>query len=119
MSVEQQWIFAGYGHVFLALGLAPLLLFLLVRKKLPSERKWNRKILICTLLAWFLQMQYRTTVELPISMHRAELHGDTMYDGVGGNVAILLMGWFWPLILCFFVRLLFKIYDRFQTKKIA
>jgi len=44
---------------------------------------------------WPLMLAHRIAIEVPYNMARTD---DPMYDGVGGNAAILLMGWLIALI---------------------
>jgi hypothetical protein len=57
------------------------------------------RFLMSIIVTWgFLVVFWRPSVELPIALARARAAGDTMYDGVGGNVAVLLFGWLEPLL---------------------
>ena len=63
--------------------------------KVVVRRSIGRGMLLSTLLMWLLMLLHRTSVEVPYIMERTT---DPMYDGVGGNAAILLMGWFIALV---------------------
>ena len=52
-------------------------------------------ILLSTLAMWPLMLVHRIAIEVPYNMARTD---DPAYDGVGGNAAILLMGWLSALI---------------------
>jgi hypothetical protein len=60
-------------------------------------------VAISVLVSWLLQIFYRIKVEMPVNLERAESRGDFEYDGVGGNVAVLMAGWLYPLVACLIV----------------
>ncbi len=97
--------------------LAPLLAVLLRQSRSPANRKWLAPVLVAVGCSWFLQIIYRSRVELPMNMKIAAAKGDLMYDGVGGNVAILLMGWFFPLLGCLVVAGVHKIIVCIRNRK--
>ncbi len=59
-------------------------------------RKISNGILLSTFIMWPLMVVHRIGIELPYNLARTD---DPGYDGVGGNVAILMMGWLLA-ILC-------------------
>lgn len=65
-------------------------------------------------VAWFMRVVFRVTIEVPLYTVVAREKGNDMYDGVGGNVATLLMGWCGPLIACLFFVGLMRIIKRNQ-----
>jgi hypothetical protein len=60
-------------------------------------------VTVAVLFSWLIQNFYRIRVELPVNIQRAESRGNFEYDGVGGNVAVLMMGWLYPLVACLVV----------------
>ena len=58
-------------------------------------RKIGTGILLSTLIMWPLMLGHRISIEVPYNMARTD---DPMYDGVGGNAAILMTGWLLALI---------------------
>jgi hypothetical protein len=69
----------------------------------PKFPRWPRSIgarLFLTVLAVWLLLIVHRIASLPTLIREAEAAGDTTYDGVGGNVATLFMGWFSGLIGC-------------------
>ena len=105
MDIEQKWLLVGLGSYTIALILPPaLLIYLRVRKGVTHD-KWLLSALITVLAVWLIRNVYRLGLEAPVSWARAQKHGDMMYDGVGGNVAVLLAGWLEPLVVCILVIL--------------
>jgi len=69
----------------------------------PKFPRWPRSIgarLFLTVLAVWLLLIVHRMASLPTLIRDAEAAGNIMYDGVGGNVAILFTGWFVGLIGC-------------------
>lgn len=60
-----------------------------------STRTVGKGVLLSTLIMWPLMLGHRIAIEVPYNMARTD---DPMYDGVGGNAAILMFGWLMALI---------------------
>ena len=114
MSLEQKWELAGWGHLFLSLGFPILVFWGLSRTRAQSLML---RIGITTLLTWFLRNAYRASVEISINTAYARARGDEMYDGVGGNVVIMLLGWFEPLVISLLAALIVAPYRMRLAKK--
>ena len=97
MNVDLAWKLAGIGHVLLIVLIPTLLLFMPSASRVMSTAR--RRLVIAVVVTWIILNVYRLTIELPIRMALARTRGDKMYDGVGGNVAILFAGWVEPLIV--------------------
>lgn len=65
------------------------------RFKIIPRRTIGSGVLLSTLIMWPLMFGHRVAVEVPYNMARTN---DPMYDGVGLNAAMLMMGWFLALI---------------------
>jgi hypothetical protein len=100
MKTEAQEILVATGGVFIAIALAPILACSIRNRRKPTDRHWTMPVAIAVLVSWLLQIFYRIRVELPVNIQRAESRGDFEYDGVGGNVAVLMTGWLYPLVTC-------------------
>ena len=91
------------GGIFVALVFAPIVACSIRNRRKSTKKHWAMPVVIAVLISWLLQVFYRIRVELPLNIQRAEAKGDFEYDGVGGNVAILMTGWLYPLIACLIV----------------
>lgn len=113
MSLEQKSEMIGWGHLFL-ITVFPILVFWL----LPAikARSLVLRIVITTLLTWFLRNRYRIEIELPVNLERAAIRGDDQYDGVGGNVVVLILGWVEPLFVCLVAALVVKLRRKRRTQ---
>ena len=116
MTADQKSTIAGYGYMFIAFGLAPILAVHLRNRK-KKDRKWIYPILIAVIVSWVFQILYRDMIDLPISIQRAREKGDLMYDGVGGNTAVFMMGWIFPLFTCGLLWISWRIYESIQKRK--
>jgi hypothetical protein len=85
----------------------------------PKFPRWPRSVVgrfVATILVvWFLLIVHRLA-SLPTLIRDAEAAGNMMYDGVGGNVAILVMGWFMAAIGCVPALILATIIQKFGKK---
>ncbi len=63
-----------------------------------KKRPIGLRILGCTILIWYLQMAVRAYLDQPVATALARARGDEMYDGVGGNVAVMVLGWVFGLM---------------------
>jgi hypothetical protein len=100
MNPADRDIIVGIAGFAIAIPLAPILALALKRSRLFAASSWTAPIALAVAASWALQIIFRIAIELPLNMERAKAKGDLMYDGVGGNVAILMAGWLEPLILC-------------------
>lgn len=112
MSLEQKWQVFGWGHLFL-ITVFPVLIFWLFSA--TKARSLVLRIVITTLLTWFLRICYRIGIELPVNLERAAIRGDDQYDGVGGNVVVLILGWVEPLFVCLVAALVVKLRRKRRT----
>ena len=61
---------------------------------------WVRTIVI-TLVVWIVLMNFRIAYEVPWNRIVLDIEKrDWGYDGVGGNAALLLIGWTFPFFQC-------------------
>ena len=97
-------------------GLAPILLFLRVRKKKPKERKWLLWVPVSVVLTWAYLIGFSVFAETPALQAFARQRGDFDADGVGGNAAVLVAGWIIPLLGCLLFALIFTVIDRKKTR---
>ncbi|MGB7323331.1 MAG: hypothetical protein WBD31_00565 [Rubripirellula sp.] len=74
-------------------------LFVFAPSRSPSGRRWSVRILLAVLTSWFATMQFRMQFNLPALREIAYQRDDHMYDGVGLNAALLMMGWIPPLVV--------------------
>ncbi|MCX7009793.1 MAG: hypothetical protein NTY53_21550 [Kiritimatiellaeota bacterium] len=65
-------------------------------------------------MTWLLRKVYRLMLEVPINMAYAQAHGDELYDGVGGNAAVLGIGWVEPLVVASLVLLAILVCRKFK-----
>jgi hypothetical protein len=79
-----------------------------------TPRSVGRGILLSTLIMWPLMILHRTSIEVPYIMARTI---DPMYDGVGGNAAILVMGWCMALVFQLPHITLRLLLDAFRRKR--
>lgn len=88
------------GGQFLCFG-APLIIFLALRRRYPAPTPSGNNAAGTILVCWILLFSYREltrgiTVDYinahPPSTRNPE-DGPYMYDGVGGNVLIMVFGW--------------------------
>ncbi len=100
MTLADRDIVVGVIGFVIAIPMAPLLALALKRSRLFATATWKAPITIAVVVSWVLQIAFRTAIELPLNLEKAKVRGDLMYDGVGGNVAVLMAGWLEPLILC-------------------
>lgn len=63
-----------------------------------KKRPIGLRILGCTILIWYLQMAVRAYLDQPVATALARARGDEMYDGVGGNVVVMVLGWVFGLM---------------------
>jgi hypothetical protein len=54
---------------------------------------------LAVMVTWFLAITFRGHFSLPALRATARLRNDPDYDGIGGNAAVLLGGWIFPLFV--------------------
>ena len=91
-----QWI-----HLFIAAGLPGVFFLIFSRIKKPQSLMWRSLLVVFSV--WLIRNCYHLFWELPVFISYRHGRGDLEYDGVGGNVAVLFMGWFEPAIICFLI----------------
>ncbi|WP_345689526.1 hypothetical protein [Novipirellula caenicola] len=74
-------------------------LFIFTPARPPKQRCFAFRIPVAVFTSWFATLEFRMQFNLPALRELASQRGDDMYDGVGMNAALLLMGWFPPLIV--------------------
>ena len=69
---------------------------------IPVTAKWTWiRIILITAFVWFAWMTFRTTFNVPWNRIVMDIEKrNPGYDGVGGNAALLLMGWAVPFVEC-------------------
>lgn len=97
MSAEQKWQLLNLGQVFLGLG-APAIATWLVARRSPT--RLSLEVFLITLSVHILSYMVHMMWLHPLSLLHAAERSDTDYDGVGGNAAMLLVGWVPPLAAC-------------------
>lgn len=105
MNVEHLNFVIGCGYVFFGYGFS-IATFHLLRRRFGSKHV-RLHFVIAIVSAWLLLMVFRLGT-LPITIEYVNTHskafsdpnseGYGMYDGVGGNAAILVCGWIPPLL---------------------
>ena len=93
LRFHQFLVFAGQW--ILVLGIPAVALFAPI-PRLAAWKTWQRVLLACA-ISWPVLLLYRFFVELPLIHRVVEATDNPQMDGVGGNVAILFMGWAAPL----------------------
>lgn len=88
-TISWLFIYAGVPFWFI---LSPVLS---TKYSFIRSRSIGKGILLSTIAMWPLMLVHRISIEVPYNMARTD---DPMYDGVGGNAAILVMGWLVALI---------------------
>lgn len=67
---------------------------------LTWKQIWIRTLFI-TLLVWITLMNFRIVYEIPWNRIVMDIEKrNPEYDGVGGNVALLVLGWIFPFLQC-------------------
>lgn len=64
-----------------------------------SKRNWGARIVLSVLTSWYAVIQFRMSFNLPALRELAYRRDDYMYDGVGMNAALFIMGWIPPLVV--------------------
>jgi len=84
---------------------------------IPTAWKWIWiRTLVITVIAWMTLLNFRIAYEIPWNRIVIDIEmQDSGYDGVGGNVALLLVGWVFPLTQCLITLCL----TRFVFMKLA
>ena len=86
----------------------------------PKFPRWPRspggRFVIAILFVWFLLFVHRM-VTLPTLIRDAQAAGNIEYDGVGGNVGILFMGWFVAAFGCIPALIISEIITLVTKKK--
>jgi len=117
MNNEPQYLILEITGVFVILVLPPLIAYSVRKRRKPESRFWPMPIVIAVVISWLFRIFYRIRVELPLNIQNARSSGDIEYDGVGGNVAVLMMGWVEPLIACLIFVGILKIFAYFKSIK--
>ena len=65
----------------------------------PHKRSFGRRMPLAVLASWFATVEFRMQFSLPALRELARQREDSMYDGVGMNAALFVMGWLPPLIV--------------------
>ncbi|MCC9656736.1 hypothetical protein [Rhodopirellula halodulae] len=73
-------------------------LFIFTPATPPHKRSLGLRIPLAILASWFATLEFRMQFNLPALRELARQRDDYMYDGVGMNAALLVMGWLLPLI---------------------
>jgi hypothetical protein len=85
----------------------------------PKYPQWPRslcgRVIATIMLVWVLLIAHRLA-SLPTLIRDAEAAGNIGYDGVGGNVGILMMGWFMAAIGCIPALIISAIIQRAAKK---
>ena len=70
---------------------------------IPTKWKWIWiRAAVITLVLWIVLMDFRIAYEVPWNRIVMDIEKrDPGYDGVGGNAALLLVGWIFPFVQCF------------------
>ena len=101
-------------YILIIFGI-PLLLFCLEPFG-GGEKRVGLRFCAGVALVWFSLMVYREKVEMPENIRRAAERGDLEYDGVGGNAALLLLGWF-PGVIGSAIALLVFLFARWLHRR--
>lgn len=129
MSLSRMTLGTAYelvGDGYFLLGyVAPVAIFLALRRRYPAPTPSGNSAAGAILVCWILLFSYREltrgiTVDY-INTHPPATHDpeDGPYDGVGGNVAILVLGWVpavMALTVLFALRRLWRWLRRFWRK---
>lgn len=107
MAISRIWVDASQIAVWFGV---PFLLLVWPRR--PAwPRHLGARIFATVMVVWVALIAHRL-LTLPILIEAVRRSGESNYDGVGGNVGIILTGWLFALIACvpclilrsFFVR---------------
>ncbi len=73
------------------------------------------------LVVWAVMLGYRILIQVPQNMEAARLRGVLDYDGIGGNLAILLFGWIGAIIICALALLACNVVNkvRYRSPRLA
>jgi hypothetical protein len=65
---------------------------------IPIKWKWIfTRAIVITLVVWIVLMNFRIEYEVPWNRIVLDIEkSDDLYDGVGGNAALLFIGWIFP-----------------------
>lgn len=96
MSIQQQFQLVGLGGLFLGLGVPAIVFWILSG---TQTRRLGMALFLTTIAVWLLGYAYHISLAHPIALRFAMERGDTDYDGVGGNAAMLAVGWLPPLLV--------------------
>lgn len=78
---------------------------------IPIRWKWVWiRTVVVTLVVWIALMDFRIAYEVPWNRIVMDIEKrDWGYDGVGGNAALLLVGWIFPFVQCLLTLCLTRI----------
>ena len=72
--------------------------YLFYRCPKTGEKNLGPRFMLGTIGSWAGLVLHRELIGLPVAIARAEAEGDLLYDGVGGNAALLFGGWILGII---------------------
>jgi hypothetical protein len=78
-------------------------LFVIIPATPPPTRSWGLRIPLAVFASWFASLEFRIHFSFPALRELARQRGDYMYDGMGMNLALLVLGWLPPLIVTIFM----------------
>jgi hypothetical protein len=78
-------------------------LFVIIPATQPHTRSWGLRIPLAVFASWFASLEFRIHFSFPALRELARQRGDYMYDGMGMNLALLVLGWLPPLIVTIFM----------------
>jgi hypothetical protein len=84
-------------------------LFVLYPATHSARRRLGVRVVTAVLAAWYLQLVFRMSLNLPALRTMARIE-DPTYDGVGLNAALFVMGWVPPFIVSLVMVLLLQIW---------
>ena len=78
-------------------------LFVFIPATPPHTRSWGLRIPLAVFASWFASLELRIHFSFPALRELARQNGDYMYDGMGINLALLVLGWLPPMIVTIFM----------------
>lgn len=92
-------------------------IFIVYRRPKHGERNLRLRFWLAALVTWLVLCLHWLLFGLPVARELALARGNTMYDGVSGNVAILLFGWMYGIIGAVTAMLAFKAGEAIRAKR--
>ena len=112
MTLQERLSFIGVVYWIVLLMLLVLVVAPLIPKLRSLHPGW--RFLLAIILTWIFTDFFRVRVQLPVLL---EMHSDDpMYDGVGRNVATMVLGWIPGLLLGLPIFLFFLWRQRQQNR---